>query len=70
MLQKLTHFLAIVLFTSMLSSAVPANIYLFKVNNKNTRKRCEICSTLTIKTPERRLEGTFYEKQKTGKARK
>ena len=29
----------------------PANIYLFKVNNR--RKRCEICSKLTIKTPER-----------------
>ena len=28
----------------------PANIYLFKVNNKNTRKRCEICSKSTIKT--------------------
>ena len=27
----------------------PANIYFFKVNNKNTRKRCEICSNLTIK---------------------
>ena len=24
----------------------PADIYLFKVNNKNTRKRCEICSKL------------------------
>ena len=23
-----------------------ANIYLFKVNNRNTRKRCEICSKL------------------------
>ena len=32
----------------------PANIYLFKVKYKNTRKRCEICSKLTIKTPERR----------------
>ena len=30
-----------------------ANIYLFKVNNRNTRKRCEICLKLTIKTPER-----------------
>ena len=30
-----------------------ANIYLFKVNNRNTRKRCETCSKLTIKTPER-----------------
>ena len=25
----------------------PANIYLFKVNNRNTRKGCEICSKLT-----------------------
>ena len=32
----------------------PANVYLFKVNNKNTRKMCEICSKLTIKTTERR----------------
>ena len=31
-----------------------ANIYLFKVNNRNTRKRCDICSKLTIKTSERR----------------
>ena len=31
-----------------------ANIYLFKVNNRNSRKRCEVCSKLTIKTPERR----------------
>ena len=29
-------------------------IYLFKVNDGNTRTRCEICSKLTIKTPERR----------------
>ena len=32
----------------------PANIYLFKVNNISTRKRSEIFSKLTIKTPERR----------------
>ena len=31
----------------------PAGIYLLKVNNRNTRKRCETCSELTIKTPER-----------------
>ena len=24
---------------------------MFKVNNRNTRARCEICSKLTIKTP-------------------
>ena len=27
----------------------PANIYLFKVNNRNTKKWCEIFSKLTIK---------------------
>ena len=32
----------------------PANIYLFKVNDRNTRNRCKICSKLTIKTPEQR----------------
>ena len=31
-----------------------AGIYMLKVNNKNFRTRCEICSKLTIKTPERR----------------
>ena len=33
----------------------PANIYLFNTKNRNIRKRCEICSKLTIKTPDRRL---------------
>ena len=32
----------------------PAGIYLLKVNNRNTRTRCEICSKLTMKTPEQR----------------
>ena len=27
---------------------------MFKVNDRNTRTRCEICSNLTIKTPEQR----------------
>ena len=31
-----------------------ADIYLLKVNNRNTRTRCETCSNLTIKTIERR----------------
>ena len=31
--------------------------YTFKVNNGNTRARYEICSKLTIKTPERRQTG-------------
>ena len=34
------------------SSSVPP--YLLKVNSRNTRTRCEICSKLTLKTPERR----------------
>ena len=31
-----------------------AGIYLLKVNNRSTKTKCEICSNLTIKTPERR----------------
>ena len=31
----------------------PAGIYLLKVSNRNTRTRCEICSELTMKAPER-----------------
>ena len=37
-----------------LKTTIPAGNYMFKVNNRNTRTRCEICSKLTIKTPERR----------------
>ena len=33
----------------------PADIYLLKVNSRNTRTRCEICSKLIVKTLERRL---------------
>ena len=33
---------------------ITANIYLFKVNNKDTRKRYQICSKLIIKTLQRR----------------
>ena len=34
---------------------IPANIYFFQVNNRNTSKRCDICSKLTMNTPERQL---------------
>ena len=33
----------------------PTGIYLLKLNNRNTRTRCGICSKLTIKIPERRM---------------
>ena len=33
----------------------PACNYMIKDNNRNTRASCEICSRLTIKTPELRL---------------
>ena len=39
-----------------------AGIYLLKVNIRNTRTQCEICSKLEIKTPERchwRRSGVF-----------
>ena len=36
------------------ASIYSANIFLFKVSNGNTRKRCEVYSKLTIKALERR----------------
>ena len=33
---------------------LPDGIFLFKINDKKSRLLCEICSKLTIKTPERR----------------
>ena len=38
----------------------PAGIYLLKVNNRNTRTRCKICSKLTIKTPKRRQQIIYF----------
>ena len=38
----------------MLNNANPVGIYLLKVNKRNTRTRCEICSKLT-----RRRSGVF-----------
>ena len=34
-------------------------IYLLKVNNRNTRTWCEICSELTTKMPKRGRPGVF-----------
>ena len=50
-------------FQKKLFNSNPAGIYVLKVNNKNTRIRCEICSKLTIKINERcqwRCSGVFF----------
>ena len=39
---------------SYADSIYQAGNYMFKVNNRNSRTRCELCSKLTIKIPERR----------------
>ena len=39
--------------SNCVNSKNPVNIYLFQVN-RDARKMCEICSKLTIKTPEQR----------------
>ena len=39
---------------SIVNYELTSNIYLFKINNRKARKKCEICSKLTINTPERR----------------
>ena len=38
----------------------PGNIYQLKVNNRSTRKRYEIPSTLAIKTPEQARTSNNY----------
>ena len=47
---QLFHFIVI----SFSNYKFPAGSYMFKVNNRSTRKGCQICSKLTIKTTERR----------------
>ena len=42
-----------VLTNTNLKVTLPVSIYLYKVNNENTRTMREICSILTIKIPER-----------------
>ena len=42
------------MMSSYQNTIFPAGIYLLKVNNRNTRTSCEVCSKLTIKTPELR----------------
>ena len=37
----------------MFQTFISEGNYMFKVNCRNTRTRCEMCSKLTIKTPER-----------------
>ena len=39
---------------TMAKASFLAVMYMLEVNNRNTRARCEICSMLTRKTPERR----------------
>ena len=39
-------------FSSHTKEASPANTYLLKINNRSTARRCEMWSTLTIKTSE------------------
>ena len=34
------------------SITYPANICLFKGNNRDSSKKCEVCSRLTLKKPE------------------
>ena len=50
LLQKASTLLESSLHLQKVCRPFPAYIHLFKVNNRNTRKRCEICWKLTIKT--------------------
>ena len=47
------HISHLPVFLLLLGTSNLAGMNLLKVNNGNTRKSCEICLKLTIKTPER-----------------
>ena len=49
---QMTHFEKLSFFSGG-SLFKPVGNFMFKVNNTNTRTRCEICSKLITKTPER-----------------
>ena len=50
---KINEFNAFSSLIDIFSNKAACN-YMLKVNNRNTKTSCEICSKLTIKTPERR----------------
>ena len=41
-------------YSTQINAHFPDGIYLLKVNDRNIRTRCEVCSRLTIKAPEQR----------------
>ena len=47
---RVKYFLRKQRFERVLDTPLLAGNYLFRVNNGSTKKRCEICSTLTIVT--------------------
>ena len=51
LLKKADSIVFVVDFVQNSDLSNPARNYMFKVSNRNTRTRYEICSKLTIKTP-------------------
>ena len=45
----MTGMIVLSLIIMVTGEKIPANVYLFKVNNRNPRKRCELCSKLKKK---------------------
>ena len=59
---KIFHKIILILLERHVWVFCPACNYMLKVNNRNTRTRCGICSRLTIKTPKQhpwRRSGLF-----------
>ena len=49
--------LSLQLIASCVTSIVPVGMYLFKVNYRDNRRRCEICSKVKIRSTERNHRG-------------
>ena len=53
----------VIAHSDFMSIEILANLYLLRVDDRNTRKRCEIYSKLTTKTPEWRHRMTSFSRQ-------
>ena len=51
---RITNLYKMALETQAPKLSIPAGNYKFKGKNRNTRTKCDKCSKLIIKTPERR----------------
>ena len=56
----MSHLVELLVLITKSRDRYPVGNYLFKVNSRNSRISCEICSKLTIRTPEHNSEHILH----------